>query len=117
MAAIIYIYGVEYDIVGVNNKADDRNMPCALCLAVGRSTMVMIPTHYECSIGWHKEYDGYIMTKYYKYEGSSMYNCVNKSLEQIPRSSGNQYGHEIRTVYTVCSHYFPCSSTEGICRA
>ena len=110
-----YIYGVEYDIGGVNNQADDRNMPCALCLAVGRSAMVMIPSHYECPVEWHKEYDGYIMRKYYNYEGSSMYNCVDKSLEQIPGSGGNQHGHEIRTVYTVCGNYFPCSSTEVTC--
>ena len=110
-----YIYGVEYEISGVNNQADDRNMPCALCLAVGRSAMVMIPTRYECPVGWHKEYDGYIMRKYYNYEGSSMYNCVDKSLEQIPGSGGHQYGHVIRTVYTVCGYYFPCRSTEATC--
>ena len=51
-----YIYGVEYEISGVNNHADDHNMPCALCLAVGRSTMVMIPSHYECPAGQYKEY-------------------------------------------------------------
>ena len=42
----------------------DHNMPCTLCLAVGRSTMVMIPSHYECPAEWYKEYDGYIMRKY-----------------------------------------------------
>ena len=110
-----YLYGVEYEISGVNNQADDRNMPCALCLAVGRSAMVMIPTHYECPVGWHKEYDGYIMRKYHNYEGSSMYNCIDKSLEQIPGSGGSQLGHRIRTVYTVCGYYFPCSSTEATC--
>ena len=110
-----YIYGVEYEISGVNNHAHDRNMPCALCLAVGRSTMVMIPSHYECPSGWYKEYDGYIMSKYHGYEGSSMYNCVDKYLEQIPGSGGSQTGHEIHTVYAVCGHYFPCSSTEMTC--
>ena len=110
-----YIYGVEYQISGVNNHADDRNMPCALCLAVGRSAMVMIPSHYECPAGWYKEYDGYIMRKYYNSEGSSMYNCIDKNLEQIPGSGGNQAGHEIYTVYAVCGHYFPCSSTEVTC--
>ena len=51
-----YIYGVEYEISGENNHADDHNMPFALCLAVGRSTMVMIPLHYECPAGWKKDY-------------------------------------------------------------
>ena len=110
-----YIYGVEYDISGVNNHVHDRNMPCALCLAVGRSSMVMIPSHYECPVGWYKEYDGYVMTKYHSYEGSSMYNCVDKNLEQIPGSGGSQEGHEIRTVHALCGYYFPCSSTEVTC--
>ena len=110
-----YIYGVEYEISGVNNHAQDRNMPCALCLAVGRSAMVMIPSHYECPAGWHKEYDGYIMRKYHNYEGSSMYNCVDKNLEQIPGSGGDQHGHEIYTVRAVCGYYYPCSSTEVTC--
>ena len=110
-----YLYGVEYEISGVNDHAYDRNMPCALCLAVGRSAMVMIPSHYECPAGWYKEYDGYIMTKYYNYEGSSMYNCVDKNLEQIPGSGGSQEGHEIHTVYAECGYYFPCSSTEVTC--
>jgi len=109
------IFGVEYQISGVNNQAYDRNMPCALCQAVGRSAMVMIPSHYECPAGWHKEYSGYIMRKYHNYEGSSMYNCVDKSLEQIPGSGGSQGGHEIYTVYSVCGYHIPCRSTELTC--
>ena len=110
-----YIYGVEYEISGVNSHAQDRNMPCALCLAVGRSATVMIPSHYECPVDWHKEYDGYIMRKYHGHEGSSMYNCVDKSLEQIPGSGGSQGGHEIYTVYAPCGYYIPCSGTEVTC--
>ena len=54
-----FIYGVEYEtmISGVNNHARDRNMPCALCKVTGRSTTVMIPSHYECPVGWRKELD------------------------------------------------------------
>ena len=102
-------------IGGVNNHADERNMPCALCLAVGRSAMVMIPSHYECPAGWYKEYDGYIMTKHYNSEGSSMYNCVDKNLEQIPGSGGDGHGHEIYTVQAQCGYYYPCSSIEVTC--
>ena len=54
-----FIYGVEYETMmsGVNNHASDRNMPCALCKVTGRSTTVMIPSHYECPVGWRKELD------------------------------------------------------------
>ena len=110
-----YIYGVEYEIGGVNSHADQRNMPCALCKVTGRSTTVMIPSHYECPVGWRKEYNGYIMAGHYTQEGSSMYNCIDESLEQIPGSGGNQNPHRLFTVYAVCGHYFPCSSTELTC--
>ena len=54
-------YAVEYRINGPINHADYRNMPCSLCEAIGRSDKMMIPSHYMCPDGWHKEYNGYIM--------------------------------------------------------
>ena len=110
-----YIYGVEYQISGINDHAYQRNIPCALCQAVGRSAMIMIPSHYECPTGWHTEYNGYIMTKYHGYEGSSMYHCVDKNLEQVPGSGGDSHGHELHTVRAECGYYIPCSSIELTC--
>ena len=110
-----YIYGVEYEISGVNSHANDRNMPCALCKVTGHSTTVMIPSHYECPVGWRKEYNGYIMAGHYTQQGSTMYNCIDKSLAQISGSGGNENPHRLYTVYAVCGHYFPCSSTEMTC--
>ena len=110
-----YIYGVEYEIGGVNSHADERNMPCALCKVTGRSTTVMIPSHYECPVGWRKEYNGYIMAGHHSGEGSSMYNCIDKSLEQIPGSGGNDNPHRLYTIRAECGYYIPCSSTELTC--
>ena len=110
-----FIYGVEYEISGVNSHAHDRNMPCALCKVIGRSTTVMIPSHYECPLGWRKEYNGYIMAGSYSQDGSSMYNCIDKSLEQIPGSGGNSQGHLLYTIFAACGYHIPCSSTELTC--
>ena len=110
-----YIYGVEYEIGGVNSHADERNMPCALCKVTGRSTTVMIPSHYECPQDWRREYNGYIMAGHYNQDGSSMYNCIDKNFEQIPGSGSNDNGHRLYTIYAVCGNYFPCSSTELTC--
>ena len=110
-----YIYGVEYEISGVNSHAYDRNMPCALCKVTGRSTTVMIPTRYECPLGWRKEYNGYMMSGHYSHEGSSMYNCIDKNLEQIPGSGSDQNPHRLYTVRADCGEYFPCGSTELTC--
>jgi len=110
-----YIYGVEYEISGVNSQADQRNMPCALCKVTGRSTMVMIPSHYECPQGWRKEYNGYIMAGHYNQDGSTMYDCIDKSLEQIPGSGSNSNGHLLYTIRAECGYFMPCSSTELTC--
>ena len=86
-----FIYGVEYEtmISGVNNHARDRNMPCALCKVTGRSTTVMIPSYYEYPVGWRREYNGYIITGGHNHEGSTMYDFIDKGLEQIPGSGSN----------------------------
>jgi len=67
-----YVYGVEYHISGINSHANDRNMPCALCQVNGTSSIIMIPSPYECPEGLLKEYNGYIMAGYYNRAGSSM---------------------------------------------
>ena len=110
-----HIYGVEYQISGVNSHAHDRNMPCALCKVTGRSTTVMIPSHYKCPPGWRKEYNGYIMAGDFDQVGSSMYTCIDKNLEQIPGSGGNENGHLLHTTRSVCGYHIPCSSTELTC--
>ena len=109
-----YIYGVEYEIGGVNSHANERNMPCALCHVTGRSTTVMIPSHYECPTDWRKEYNGYIMVGAHNQDGSSMYNCIDKSLQQVPGSGYNKNGHEMHTVRAICGYFIPCSSSDEL---
>ena len=78
-------YAVEYRVSGNLNHAHCRNMPCALCEATGRGDKIMIPSHYVCPYGWHKEYSGYIMAGYDRHNGGSMYNCIDENLEQVKR--------------------------------
>ncbi|XP_065902328.1 uncharacterized protein [Dysidea avara] len=91
-------YAVEYRSGGAINHAVYRNMPCSLCEATGRSSKIMIPSHYVCPDSWHKEYDGYIMAGHYSHEGSSMYYCIDKNLEQIPSSGSSE---AVQLFYTV----------------
>jgi len=93
-----FAYAVEYRTGGPINHALYRNMPCSLCEATGRSTNIMIPSHYVCPDGWHKEYDGYIMAGHHGHEGSSMYYCIDKNLEQIPSSGDSE---SVQLFYTV----------------
>ena len=114
-AIMCMVYTIEYHIGGVNSHANYRNMPCALCQVVGASSMIMIPSRYQCPSGWRKEYNGYIMAGGYSQAGSSMYNCIDKGLEQIPGSGSNVNSHCLYTVYTQCGYYMPCSSAELSC--
>ena len=97
-------YAVEYRVTGPINHAEYRNMPCALCEATGRSDKMMIPSHYVCPDGWHKEYNGYIMAGHYSHDGSSMYNCIDEHLEQIRGSGSAETIHLLYTVYATGSY-------------
>ena len=92
-------YPVEYQTVGPINHVDSGNTPCALCEATGRGDKIMIPSHYVCPDGWHKEYNGYIMAGHYNQEGSSMYYCIDENLEEIKGSGGDHNGCDLYTVY------------------
>ena len=96
-------YAVEYRTSGAIVNAQCRNMPCALCEATGRGDKIMIPSHYVCPDGWHKEYNGYIMAGHHNQEGSSMYYCIDENLEQIKGTGGDNSGYELLTVYASSS--------------
>ena len=95
----IPVDAVEYRVTGAIDHAQYRNMPCALCEATGRGDKIMIPSHYVCPDGWHKEYNGYIMAGHTSYEGGSMYECIDEHLEQVTGTGGSENAHFLFTVY------------------
>ena len=98
------VYAAEYQVFGNINHALNRNMPCALCEATGRGDKIMIPSHYVCPDGWHKEYNGYIMAGHRNHPGGSMYNCIDENLEQIAGSGNHETVHLLYTVYATGPH-------------
>ena len=105
-----YTYGVKYQVSGQLNHADNRYMPCAVCEVTGKSTLLMIPSHYQCPTGWRMEYNGYIMAGRYNYPRRSMYNCIDKHLQQISGSRGNHSrysGNQLYTIHAVSSQFLP----------
>jgi len=52
------LYGAEYQTYTPSplDQSYDRNVPCALCQAYGRTNKIMIPSRYECPPGWNTEY-------------------------------------------------------------
>ena len=56
-----YIAGVEYQTGSYGvfpNEAHDNNVPCAVCYAESRSSVLMIPARRTCPTSWQKEYEG-----------------------------------------------------------
>ena len=100
----VLAYAVEYQTSGPINHVDKGNMPCSLCEATGRGDKMMIPSHYVCPDGWHKEYNGYIMAGHYNQEGSSMYYCIDENLEQIKGTGSDQSSYDLYTVHVTGSN-------------
>ena len=107
-------YAVEYCVIGVLNHALCRDMPCVLCEATGRSDKIMIPSHYVCPDGWHKEYSGYIMAGNDAHNGGNMYYCIDENLEVVKGSGSCDSAYEM---YTVGAHrlHIPTTSMALSC--
>ena len=56
-----YLYGAEYHVTGPFDQNNGRNVPCSVCEVNGRTSKLMIPSHYECPTDWTREYYGYLM--------------------------------------------------------
>ena len=101
-----YVYGVEYDPISgqplnVNPNVRGHNVPCAVCMAVSRCSLLMIPGKTSCPVSWTREYYGYLMSAYKQYHAlSTTYECVDKDPESVPglnaagwTSGGGIFGH------------------------
>ncbi|XP_065907801.1 uncharacterized protein [Dysidea avara] len=111
------LFGAEYQLHANSpiDHADNRNVPCSLCQAYGRTNKIMIPSHYECPPGWNTEYHGYLMAGRHTSSAATQYTCMDKSLEQIPGSGADTDGYLFYTVEAYCNHFIPCSDKELTC--
>ena len=113
----VRVYGAEYKIFTGSpiDQSQNRNVPCALCQAYGRTNKMMIPSHYECPPGWNTEYYGYLMAGYHGYKVATQFTCVDKSLEQVPGSGASANGYLFYNVEAYCGHFIPCNDKELTC--
>ena len=112
----VQIYGAEYELGGTPlDHSHDRNPPCALCQVYGRTNKIMIPSHYECPLGWRREYYGYLMAGRYNHKAATQFTCMDKSLEQIPGSGGDNNGYLFYRAEAHCGYFIPCSDKELTC--
>ena len=113
----VRVFGAEYQISTGSpiDQSHDRNIPCALCQAYGRTNKIMIPSHYECPPGWNTEYYGYLMAGGWGHKAATQFSCMDRSLEQIPGSAANTDGYLFYNVEAYCGHFIPCSDRELTC--
>ena len=103
-----YLYGTEYEETIFSTVSYSENAPCAVCYTSTKSVQIMIPAKTTCPDTWTTEYNGYLMTQYYKQYGSKDYICVDKEADAIPDSGDNTDGALLYNVASPCSKYLPC---------
>ena len=79
------MYGMEYNINSNQplRSVDNHNVPCAVCFAATRDTVLKIPAKLTCPTNWTLEYTGYLMSAYNNHYRST-YECVDKDAESVP---------------------------------
>ena len=79
------VYGVQYAIDSNQplHRFEGHNMPCAVCFAATRDTVLMVPAKLTCPTNWTVEYTGYLMAEAHQYYRST-YECVDKEPESVP---------------------------------
>ena len=94
------LFGTEYEhpIEGTYQ----HNVPCAVCLAATRATVLMLPAKTTCPNSWTKEYDGYIMAEGHTHPRTT-FECVDRSQESIPGSQANTNGALFYHVEATCT--------------
>ena len=84
-----YVYGVEYEPRSgqpfrVQPNVHAHNVPCAVCMAVLRCSLLMIPAKTQCPTSWTREYVGYLMSGGQHHIIPTTYECVDKDPESVP---------------------------------
>ena len=72
-----FIDGTEYEFYrGPRTNVVDHNVPCAVCYASTKATMIMVPAKSVCPSSWTREYYGYLTTEY-KVHYRSSFDCID----------------------------------------
>ena len=99
------IYGTEYEVPLQGTQ--DHGVPCAVCLATSRETVLMLPAKTACPPSWTAEYTGYLMSAHYEHQ-RSMYQCVDLGQESARGTFANTNGALFYHVEVDCGFGLPC---------
>ena len=104
-----HLYGAEF-ITGTNifiGKTDTHNVPCAVCHAQRRSSLVMVPGKTSCPDDWTREYYGYLMASEVTSLQNMKYECVDSLPDTIPGTQSDVAGAHFNFVVASCNG-LPC---------
>ena len=92
-----YVYGVEFNLASgqpfrVQPNVNSHNVPCAVCMAVSRCSLLMIPAKTQCPTSWTREYVGYLMSGAQDHPLPTTYECVDKDPESVLGLDGVGWG-------------------------
>ena len=87
-----YTMGIEYRIAPSQPlyNVSHNHVPCALCYAATRATVLTIPAKIHCPANWTKEYTGYLMGERSSFRCST-YECVDKDAESVQGPTVHSY--------------------------
>ncbi|XP_071949897.1 short-chain collagen C4-like [Antedon mediterranea] len=103
------IYGAEYETSTYApwGTIHDKDALCAVCLAEGRSTSLMIPAKRTCPEGWKKEYEGLLMGGHQAHAGAQQSLCIDGDPQSRHGSVANDNGLLLYPVVGICGS-LPC---------
>ena len=105
-----YVYGFQMsgDSSQPLGSYYSYNMPCAVCYASTRDTVLTIPAKLNCPTNWTMEYSGYLMAGHYSHTGRTLYECVDRRPERDNSggSSALLYHVEIDCSTFSCPPYY-----------
>ncbi|ELU17300.1 hypothetical protein CAPTEDRAFT_93429, partial [Capitella teleta] len=84
-----------------------HDVPCAVCMAISRHHVLMIPGRYDCYDGWRVEYVGYVMTGQKTDLGRMQHVCLDKDPDTVPGGYRAQNGSVVIPVEAKCGS-LPC---------
>ena len=99
------IHGVEYEtFAGAPfGNARNHNVPCAVCRAPSRASVIMIPARRSCPGTWTEEYEGYLVSGYAGSGGRQSAECVDAYPEFVVGEARNTNGALFYHVEASCN--------------
>ncbi|ELU04982.1 hypothetical protein CAPTEDRAFT_124321, partial [Capitella teleta] len=85
----------------------NHNVPCAVCRAKTRATVLMVPARQECHEGWTREYSGYLTSGRKTHNGRTQFTCMDAAPEVEDAGHRDENGALFYAVEDRCGS-LPC---------